>query len=289
MMQTFTFSAMSTWGEISIFEKKGEEIFPYLPQFLEIIEETFSRFREKSELSYLNCHIGEEVGVSSLMMEVLQKSLVFFEDTKGIFNPSILPLLQQYGYHTSIEKIGGKEVGGEVTSVVLPPVPYTLDLAKKKVMLHGPIDLGGIVKGLVVDKIVEDYFRGCSGYVNIGGDLRAFGMMESPIIVGIEDPYKETELLDEFELKNRAAATSSVVKRSWTQNGENRHHLIHPYRQMVGPTTIACATVLAPTTVEADVSAKVFLLLGEEGGLRWIKEKGYNVIYVLNDKQIKRG
>ncbi len=83
------------------------------------------------------------------------------------------------------------------------------------------LDLGGIAKGYAVDRAVAS-LRRCgipSGFVNAGGDVRAFGPDRWP--VALRDPRAPGRFVSTLTLKNRALATSGVyyskkrIKRRW--------------------------------------------------------------------------
>ena len=77
--------------------------------FIEAAEERFSRFRETSELSYLNRSAGQWTSVSPDLFEVLDLSLTYYRATGGLFAPSILPDLQRAGYTRSMDELRAQE------------------------------------------------------------------------------------------------------------------------------------------------------------------------------------
>jgi FAD:protein FMN transferase len=69
--------------------------------------------------------------------------------------------------------------------------------------------------------------------------------------------------------QERAVATSSVTGRRWSGG----HHLIDPRTGRPADTDLLSVTVLAPTTTEAEVAAKVALILGRDRGLAWLADR----------------
>ncbi|MFA5994595.1 MAG: FAD:protein FMN transferase, partial [Parcubacteria group bacterium] len=53
-------------------------------------ERIFSRFDAESELFFLNAHLGEFCEASVDMLAVAQKSVQYFEESGGLFDPRIL-------------------------------------------------------------------------------------------------------------------------------------------------------------------------------------------------------
>jgi thiamine biosynthesis lipoprotein len=71
------------------------------------------------------------------------------------------------------------------------------------------------------------------------------------------------------------------MKRRWKMNGKNKHHLIDTTTGEPSTSTILSSTVTSPTAVEADVLAKVTLLLGEKDGKSWLSSKKIKAVIEL--------
>ncbi|WP_416829131.1 FAD:protein FMN transferase [Ectobacillus polymachus] len=284
-MNKYSFRAMSTSVELGIVSYLDSEILHQVEIWLEAIENTCSRFRPDSELSQLNKYIGQEREVSFSLFEILQKAEEFYNDTDGMFNPGILTSLEQEGYTKSIEQIRDKEVETHPLSFheIVPQPPFTLDAAKGTVTLHTRIDLGGIAKGWALDYIAALLEPHADGFINIGGDIRIFGMLPQSLHIDIENPFSKNGFISSIDITEGGLATSTSAKRKWLVGGQYHHHLIDPSTGHCAKSPIISATVTAPTAVEADVWAKVVLLLGEKKGKQWIHRKGIHAVLVNQD------
>ena len=69
-------------------------------------------------------------------------------------------------------------------------------------------------------------------------------------------------------LLNMGAATSGVTKRMW---GPGLHHLIDPRTARPARTDLQEVSVLAKTATDAEIFAKVALLLGREAAPAWLE------------------
>jgi len=96
-------------------------------------------------------------------------------------------------------------------------------------------------------------------------------------------------MLSSIQVTSGAVATSTSMKRKWIVNGEWKHHLIDPRTGQSSESEILSATIAAPTAVEADVWAKTVLLLGEEQGKEWIKEKWTQAVLINRKNDIWKG
>jgi thiamine biosynthesis lipoprotein len=255
------------------------------------VEDTCSRFKEDSELSKLNQQLGKEVEISDQLFSILKEALKFYEETNGVFNPGILSAIENSGYTKSIELIKGRELlaPSPIAPVFTKLRPYQLDEDKQTVVLHTRIDLGGIAKGWVVDRAADVLSDTGYGFVNVGGDIRIFGSLPRPLNIGIEDPFDPSKMLASIQVSDGAVATSTSMKRRWKVDGSSKHHLIDATTGEPSASTIISSTVTAPTAVEADVLAKVVLLLGEERGKALLSVKKNPAVIINEATEIWRG
>jgi thiamine biosynthesis lipoprotein len=71
-------------------------------------------------------------------------------------------------------------------------------------------------------------------------------------------------------------ATSGRDYRRWKQDGRWNHHIIDPRTGEPAVTDVLTATVVAPNVMEAEMAAKVVLILGSREGLEWLERRsGY--------------
>ncbi len=123
-------------------------------------------------------------------------------------------------------------------------------------------DSGGLAKGLFADLIAERLHG--SFAVDCGGDLRFAG---GPRRLEVADPFGGP-VLHVFEVRDGAAATSGIGKRSWIDAaGRPAHHLLDPATGRPAFTGVVQATALAPTAVEAEWRAKAAVLSADPAWL----------------------
>jgi FAD:protein FMN transferase len=213
-----------------------------------------TRFSPDSELSRFNRSPGRWVDVSPELEALLRESLTAFEMSSGLVNVAVLSSMEAVGYSRPLSEAA--PIATESRACPLPALPDVLALRPGAARLrHGAgIDLGGIAKGWMADRLVETL--GPSALANIGGDLSAVGVVGTagdgwPVGLG-----SATVLL-----RNQGAATSSVRRRRW---GEELHHLIDPRTGLPARTGLEEVSVVAATGVEAEVVAKAALLAGPE-------------------------
>ena len=67
---------------------------------------------------------------------------------------------------------------------------------------------------------------------------------------------------DTMRLADAAIATSSIQKRRWINNGRKVHHVIDPRTGLPASSKVLQCSVIADTTEQAEVAAKVGLING---------------------------
>ena len=241
-------------------------------------ERRFTRFSETSELSALNRSAGSWFDVSPEMYEVLRLSVRFYQETDGLFDPSVLARLEQAGYDRSIEIVqagSSAEKPAPADLEGIHPDFGAVELAADRLAVRLPpgmrIDLGGIAKGWIAEQaahLLNRYAAACA--VNAGGDQYACGVPydENGWAVGIEDPFDPKNDLALLTVGPGAVATSSIIKRRWKQGKTVNHHLIDPRTGKPANTLWASVTVITDTTARAEVLAKALLIAGQNGSER---------------------
>jgi thiamine biosynthesis lipoprotein len=271
VIRSIEFRAMNTSVMLAA---EGEGAIPGMyaaKSFIDDCEQRFSRFLPGSELTELNHSAGDWLQISNELMEMLQLSMKYYNETHGIFDPSILTDLKQVGYDRSMDEI--KAHGASISSGVSKPTSrsafreMSFDPAEKRVRLPRgmEIDLGGIAKGWIVEKaaqLLHRYSDICG--VSAGGDILFIGQPLDGMDwdVYLEDPRSPVDMLAQLHISSGAVATSSIMKWTWRQGEKVRHHLIDPRTGESAQTDWLSVTVISPSVITADIYSKVILIAG---------------------------
>lgn len=237
-------------------------------------EARFSRFKADSELSRFNARHMEKQTVSEEFLTLLHKSGEYHLFTEGLFNPTILPALEQEGYVKSrLEGFTSPDMPTANDSPILSLSNIDIDEKMLTVDTHGAkIDFGGIGKGYIIDQV--RLFLQSQGYYNFfidaGGDLYAGGENKEKgydfWAVDIEHPRYPDQSLATLTLSDMAATTSGINRRHWINGTRVKHHIIDPRTGKSAETDLVSVTVVAHETALADILAKSILILGREAG-----------------------
>jgi len=221
------------------------------------MHDRLTRFEPRSEVSRFNASGGRWVAVSLELAALLRESLRAFEVSDGLVNVAVLPALLATGYTRDFD-------AGPTAATDPPPVPAlpeVLQLRPGEARLAGgaAIDLGGIAKGWLADRLAEQLAE--NALANLGGDLFARGGGETG--EGWPVGFGGKTLL----LKDMGAATSGTTKRAWPGG----HHIIDPRSGLPAKSDLREVSVLASTAIDAEIYAKVALLLGSRDAPKWLE------------------
>jgi thiamine biosynthesis lipoprotein len=260
-------------------------------EFINQSEQRFTRFSDTSELAALNRSAGGWYQASGDMFQVIQQAYRLAQETKGVFNPAILPALKHAGYDRSMDEIKNSPPRIDASEVIeLQDFrEIGLDEAEQAILLPAEmqVDLGGIAKGWIAEQAARQLAEYCTACaVSAGGDMFLINLPtgEPDWEVGLEDPLHPELNLAVLHVKPGAIATSSVAKRQWQHNGRLQHHLIDPRSGEPAKTEWLSVTVWAESAAQAEVYAKVLLITGSEVASELFTNQT-NRAYLAVDKQ----
>jgi thiamine biosynthesis lipoprotein len=295
MLESSSFLCMTT--EIELFvdaddARLASEALRSAQCFFQEVGARFSRFRADSELVQLNRTAGEAVRVSPDLAELIELALAAARASDGVFDPTVIDALEAAGYDRSIELI---RQGGTHPPRQVAPQPERwkqvgVDATGSTVRLPAGVrlDLGGIGKGWAADRAATLLQPLGAGMVSAGGDIRAWGDQPGAQpgegwLVALDHPAQPGEDVAWLRVRDGAVATSSITARRWAGG----HHLINPRTARPADTDLLSVTALAPTVVQAEVAAKVALILGREAGLDWLMvQPGVEAVAIDNTSKL---
>jgi len=242
------------------------------------IEGLMSDYDPNSQLSQVNQHAFEKpVAVDAELFEVLTAAKLYSCLSDGAFDVTIGPVVQLWrkakesGIAPTPEALAqAKEAVGD-ENLILDPENKTVKFAKGGMVL----DLGGIAKGYAIDKAIETLQEAGvkGGMVDIGGDLRCFGIPidEKPHwFIGLQDPKEEDNILLKLKIDDVAVATSGDYRRFVMIGDEKHSHIVNPVTADSAQ-DLSSVSIIAPTAMAADALATTVTVMGDEKGMALIE------------------
>ncbi|MEO7351213.1 MAG: FAD:protein FMN transferase [Marmoricola sp.] len=241
------------------------------------IEQACSRFRLDSELMTL---VRDEEGaaeLSPLLAELVYAAMLAARETDGAVDPTLGAVLAGLGYDRDIAEVLAGEAPSPVVTVHRHPGWRSLSLEGHRLrMPRGTqLDLGATAKAVAADRCARLVHQQLDTgvLVSLGGDLATRG--PAPLggwQVRVQD--LPDDVPQQITLSGGAAvATSSTARRTWTQDGQPRHHLVDPLTRMPAAGPWRSVTVVAPTCLKANTATTAAMVKGD-GALAWLRGTG---------------
>ena len=262
-----------------------------LERQIDVFEQRFSRFRSDSELTGVNQSAGRRVRISPDFFRLLSAAIKYAKISDYLYNPLILPSLQQAGYRFSWTEPGQSDtsllyIGRRLASV------SEIELTDNwvKIPNQTALDFGGIGKGYLLDELAA-YAQPLtdSFWFSLGGDIIAAGLNadNQANLIGIQHATKPEEVVDHFEIGSdiTAIATSGITKRQ----GPGWHHLIDPRTGQPAVTDLLTVSAVFDQATAADVLAKCAVIAGSDKAWPYLKQRGASaaVLQRANGDQVE--
>ncbi|CAB4907514.1 unannotated protein [freshwater metagenome] len=280
---------------------------------VELLEQSWSRFRESSELNRLNSLAGAgPMLVSADILALVWHMKRAWELTNGLFDPTMLSEIKAAGYDVDYATVLARgaladaatwnqaSASSTVRSSAMGSVEIDLDASTVALPVGVGLDPGAIGKGLASDIVANEIMTaGATGVlVDLGGDIVVAGNPEGTTswVLAIEDERdpdnstRQPQLVsfspsDSFiddegavQFDTMGIATSSTLFRRWS--GGTRHHVIDPRTGQMADPQLVQATVWCGAGWLAEVSATAALLMKAPQSVAWLEqhEVGYTLL-----------
>lgn len=220
-------------------------------------EKLLSRTVNGSDVYTLN-NSDDFVEVSDDALEIIKKSLYYGDLSDGKFDITIYPVSSLWDFNNQI--IPSRDEIAEA----LKNVDYqSIEIDGNKINLNGKqIDLGGIAKGYIADRILE-YFKENNiqeGIIDLGGNLVVWGGRD--YTVGIKRPFSDGDLAATLKVRNKTVVTSGTYERYIPADIMLYHHILDPDTGYACDSDLTSATIIGNNSMDADALSTVCILLG---------------------------
>jgi thiamine biosynthesis lipoprotein len=280
---------------------------------VELLEQSWSRFRESSELNRLNALAGTgPVIVGSDLLTLVWHMKRAWELTNGLFDPTMLAEIKAAGYDADYATVLARgaladaatwnqtTASSTTRSSAMGSVTIDIDASTVDLPIGIGLDPGAIGKGLAADIVAHEIMAaGATGVlVDLGGDIVVAGKPDGTAtwVLAIEDerdpdnPNRKPQLVtftaaDSYigddggvQFDTMGIATSSTLFRRW--NGGTRHHVLDPRTGQMADPQLVQSTVWCGAGWLAEISATAALLMKAPQAVAWLEqhEVGYTLL-----------
>lgn len=250
-------------------------------------EAMFSKTVEGSDIWTLNHANGKAVEVHAETAELLRLAAEIGEASGGAFDVTIAPVSGLWDFSADDPSLPEKDALISAVS----RVDY------RQIMIDGTavalkngaeIDLGGIAKGYIADRVAA-YLREqgvTSACINMGGNVVTIGAKPdgSPWTIGVRDPNGTPEQSAEIlRLTDAAVVTSGNYERFFELDGVRYHHILDPKTGMPVSNGLASVTIIGTRSDLCDALSTACFVLGEERSAAILEQYGVRAIFIRQD------
>jgi len=285
---------MGTTYHITYFDKQHRNFKSQIDSLLLVVNKSINNYDSLSEISRFNRSATSFEFELPYFYPPLKKSLEVFSASQGAFDPTIMPLVNAWGFGA------GKELSMDSSRVDSLKIFVGFEkviLSNDSVVKLNPqtqLDFGGIGQGYGAD-VITAFLKGkdiTNALVELGGEGMALGINLNsgrPWEIGILDPnsnYAKQFFKATIKLQDMGFTTSGNYFNFREIEGRKYSHTIDPRTGFPVQQQLLSASVFAADAITADAWATAFMVMGHEKAITMLKkqtELEAFLIYTDND------
>lgn len=284
--------ALDTAITLKVYGSKRAQVLKKLEDKINELDDMLSTGKETSEVSRLN-RSGEAV-LSPTVANLVKRSLDIYKKTDGLFDITIYPLMELWGFPTKNYRVPSeKEIEEKLKLVGSDKIDFNEETRKISFKNKGmEIDFGGIGKGYITDELVKILTdeKVESAIINLGGNV--FGFRKKPDgslwNIAIRDPNEPDKYMAAIRLEDSAVITSGGYERYFEENGIIYHHILDPRTGKPSESGLKSVSIISKDGTLADALSTSLFIMGEEKAIGYWKENGSNfdILLMTNDNRL---
>lgn len=284
--------ALDTAITLKVYGSKRVVVLKKLEDKINELDDMLSTGKETSEVSRLN-RSGEAV-LSPTVANLVKRSLDIYKKTDGLFDITIYPLMELWGFPTKNYRVPSeKEIEEKLKLVGSDKIDFNEETRKISFKNKGmEIDFGGIGKGYITDELVKILTdeKVESAIINLGGNV--FGFRKKPDgslwNIAIRDPNEPDKYMAAIRLEDSAVITSGGYERYFEENGIIYHHILDPRTGKPSESGLKSVSIISKDGTLADALSTSLFIMGEEKAVKYWKENGSNfdILLMTNDNRL---
>ncbi|MBQ7676906.1 MAG: FAD:protein FMN transferase [Lachnospiraceae bacterium] len=314
---------------VTLYDASREDALAHCFELADIYEAYFSDSIATSDVAQINAHPFEPVAVHEETMELIEKGIAYGDISGGKFDITVGKLSDVWDFSEDddlgvkgdpLRKSGplqgdnpesnpsdGKSKTGadsfslptseEVNALAVGIDYHTIEIDHDAgtVTLNSDacaIDLGGIAKGYIADKMKE-YLENegiTSGLINLGGNVLTINNKPDgkPYAIGIQKPFAaDGAPILKLWVSDLSVVTSGTYQRYAEIDGKLYHHILdvstgYPYDNGLSSVTVLCAS-----STDGDALSTTLFALGLEDGLAFAEAlPDVEAVFITTENEI---
>lgn len=284
---------------VTLYDSSKEHVLEGCFDLAKQYENYFSNTLPDSDISKINQAKGAPVTVHEETVELLEKGISYGNLSDGAFDITIGELsdLWDISLKALLEETDASMIPSETEiAEALATVDYTcIKINGNEVSLTNPdarIDLGGIAKGYIADKMKEYLLeQGVeSALINLGGNVLTVGAKPdgSPFTIGVQYPFKDDgSSIASVQVTDETVVSSGIYERYFKVDDTLYHHILDPHTGYPYSNNLLGVTIVTKNSVDGDALSTICFALGLEKGMDFIEHlDDTEALFITEDYEI---
>lgn len=284
--------ALGTLINLTVATPAGEKELDAAYDLIKNYEDKLTVNRDQSEVMSINHLAGiKPVAVPTDTYELIKRAVLVSRQHLG-FNVAIGPLVKLW-------KIGFKGANKPSDADIkerlriIDPERIKLDDKKQTVFLEEKgmeIDLGGIAKGYIADKIKTLWLSMNveTGIIDLGGNVLLVGPSvheDKMWNIGVQNPVEKRDVsLGVLHTTAKSIGTSGIYERKLVIDGHEYHHMFDSKTGYPIKNNLASVTIVSDKSIDGEIWSTVGFYQGVEKGLALIESQpGVEAIFITKN------
>ena len=224
---------------------------------------------------------------SADLLDIIQKGKYFSSLGNGAFDITVKPLSDLWDFKNS-SLPSENEIADATQKIDYNNIVISEKDAEITLKNNAEIDLGGIAKGYIADKITDFLVKNSvkSAVINLGGNVTVIGEKNGENYnVGIQKPFGEDNAAV-ISCRDTSVVTSGIYQRYFEKDGKIYHHLLNTKTGYPEQNGLYSVTIITSSATDADALSTLCFLKGLNEGMQLI-EATPNVEAVFIDSSQK--
>lgn len=273
----------------------GQDNVKYIDKCFDICskyEKMFSRTIKGSEIDQINNANGNPVSVSEDTLDLINKGIYYSDKTDGKFDITIGGVSDLWDFDSDKPQVPKES---DIASAIENVNYKNIVVDKNNISLSRQgtvIDLGGIAKGYIADKLKEYLIsKGInSGVIDLGGNIVLIGSKPDGTAynIGIKKPFsKKQESAVVVNTKNKSIVSSGNYERYFQKDGKLYNHILDTSTGYPIENNLYSVSIISDKSIDGDGLSTSCYVLGLDKGMQLIEETdGVEAIFIDSDYKL---